>query len=166
MVRWFVGSGTTRAQEGAFMNNPDDMHTPDANPPEDEIQDILDRYRTIAVVGLSDNPRKASYEVAEYLKKHGYRIIPVNPCLENVLGEKCYPDLKAVPIDVDVVDVFRKPEAVPGVVDDAIGIGAKVVWLQLGIVNNQAARKARGAGLKVVQSRCMMREIERGDDWG
>jgi uncharacterized protein len=147
------------------VTTPDDMETPDANPPEHEIKHILDRYRTVAVVGLSDNPLKASFEVAEYLKGHGYHIIPVNPALGSVLGEKAYPDLGSIPIPVDIVDIFRKPADVPGIVDEAIGIGAKVVWMQLGIVNNRAAQKAREAGLEVVQSRCMMRELTGSEAW-
>jgi uncharacterized protein len=143
----------------------DNTDIPDANPPEDEIRNILDRYRTVAVVGLSDNPGKASYEVADFLKRHGYRIIPVNPSVDSVLGERSYPDLKSIPDRVDIVDVFRKSDAVLEIVDDAIDKGAKVVWLQLGIVNNQAAQKARDAGLEVVQSRCMMRELENRDVW-
>jgi uncharacterized protein len=147
------------------MTIQDDNEIPDANPPEDRIRELLDRYRTVAVVGLSDNPMKASYEVADYLKSHGYRIIPVNPSVESVLGEKSYPDLASIPIPVDIVDVFRRSDAVPGIVDEAIGIGAKMVWMQLGIVNNKAAKKAREAGLEVVQSRCIMREIDGRDAW-
>lgn len=147
------------------MKRSNNLQTPDANPSENEIRGILDRYRTIAVVGLSDNPMKASYEVAEYLKGRGYRIVPVNPSVDSVLGEKAYPDLKSIPFPVDVVEVFRKSDAVPGIVEEAIGIGAKVVWLQLGIVNNGAARKAREAGLEVVQSKCMMQEIRGRSLW-
>lgn len=140
-------------------------HKPDANPPEGEIRDMLDRYRIIAVVGLSGNPGRASYMVAEYLKNHGYRIIPVNPTIDCVLGERCYPDLKSIPFVVEIVDVFRRSDAVPGIVDDAIEIGARVVWLQMGIVNNPAAKKAREAGLEVVQSKCIMHEVEHRNRW-
>jgi uncharacterized protein len=147
------------------MRSPDHDEIPDGNPPEEVIGDILGRCRTVAVVGLSDNPMRPSHEVAGYLKGRGYRIIPVNPTLARVLGEKSYPDLESVPAPVDIVVIFRRPDKVPGIVDDAIRIGAGVVWMQLGIVNNQAARKARDAGLEVVQSRCMMREIENRASW-
>ncbi len=131
---------------------------PGSNPPVEEIRTILNSYKTVAVVGLSSNPDKASYRVAEYLKNHGYRIIPVNPNVDRVLGEKSYPDLKSVPLPVDIVDIFRRPEAIPAIVDDAIGIRAKVIWMQLGLYDEESARKARQAGLQVVQSRCMERE--------
>jgi predicted CoA-binding protein len=125
------------------------------NPPSEEIEAILQKYRIVAVVGLSPKPERASHQVAKYMKENGYRIVPVNPGQKNILGEKCYPGLKAIPFPVDIVDVFRKPEAVPPVVDDAIEIGAKVVWMQLGIVHNAAAERAREAGLEVVMGRCI-----------
>jgi predicted CoA-binding protein len=131
---------------------------PEINMTGKEIRDILDRYRTVAVVGLSDKPEKDSYRVAKYLKDHGYRIIPVNPLIKEILGEKSYPDLKSVPLKVDIVNIFRRPEAIPGIVDDAVEIGAKVVWMQDGLVHNKAAGKARRAGLEVVQSKCIMRQ--------
>lgn len=123
-----------------------------------EIRDILAGSRTLAIVGLSPNPHRDSHRVAAYLQQAGYRIIPVNPAAEAILGEKCYPDLRHVPEPVDVVDIFRKPEAVPGIVEDAIGIGARVVWMQDGIVHNAAADRARAAGLRVVMNKCLMRE--------
>ena len=123
-----------------------------------EVRDLLGRVRTIAVVGLSDNPDRDSYHVAEYLQRHGYRIIPVNPAVRAVLGEKSYARLQDVPEKIDVVDVFRRPEAVPEVVDAAIAVGARAVWLQEGVVHNAAAEKARAAGLQVVQNRCMLKE--------
>ncbi|MEE9198761.1 MAG: CoA-binding protein [Dehalococcoidia bacterium] len=122
------------------------------------IEDILRDGRTIAVVGLSPKPDRDSHRVASYLQDHGYRIIPVNPKAQEVLGERCYPDLKSIPEPVDVVDIFRRPEEVPPIVDQAIDIGAAAVWMQLGIVNEEAAAKAREAGLAVVMDRCMLVE--------
>jgi predicted CoA-binding protein len=127
-------------------------------PDSDEIADILRTSRTVAVVGLSDKPERDSYHVAAYLQRHGYRIIPVNPAVSQVLGEQSYARLEDVPEQIDVVDVFRKADAVPEVVDAAIAVGAKVVWLQEGIAHDAAADKARAAGLRVVQSRCMLKE--------
>lgn len=128
---------------------------PEHNPPSKEVKAILKQYKTIAVVGLSPKPERDSHKVAEYLKGHGYRIVPVNPGQKEILGATSYPNLKAIPFPVDVVDIFRKPEAIPPIVDDAIEMGAKVVWMQLGIANNQAAKKAREAGLQVVMSKCI-----------
>ena len=122
---------------------------------EKQLKRILETYRTIAVVGLSTNPDKTSYGVTEYLKRQGYRIIPVNPTADQILGEKAYPDLASIPDKVDIVQVFRRPEDVPPVVDEAIRIGAKVVWMQEGIRHDAAAQKARAAGLKVVMDLCM-----------
>lgn len=120
------------------------------------IKEILQRSKVIAVVGLSDRPDRPSYDVASYLQRQGYRIVPVNPRLGGpVLGEQPYPDLESVPFRVDVVDVFRRAEEVPAVVDSAIRIGAPAVWMQLGVVNDAAAAKARAAGLDVVMDRCM-----------
>ncbi len=123
-----------------------------------DIKRILDESRVIAVVGLSDKPERASYDVAQYLQSHGYRIIPVNPMLTEVLGEKAYPDLLSIPGKIDVVDIFRKSEDVGPVVDEAIRKGARVVWMQLGVVNEAAAEKARNAGLLVVMDHCMKHE--------
>lgn len=120
--------------------------------------EILDSYNVVAVVGLSPNPERQSYRVAKYLQENGYRIIPVNPMATEVLGEKSYPDLLAVPESVEVVDIFRKAEDVPPVVDQAIEIQAKAVWMQEGIINEEAAAKARQAGILVVMDRCMLRE--------
>lgn len=119
------------------------------------MKDILLATRTIASVGLSSNKEKESYWIVSYLKEQGYRIIPVNPAATEILGEKVYPDLESIPEKVDVVQVFRKPEDVPPVVDSAIKIGAKVVWMQEGIVNEEAARTAQAAGLQVVMNACM-----------
>ena len=124
-------------------------------------EDILSEGRTIAVVGLSPRPERDSHLVAKYLKEQGYRIIPVNPMVDEVLGEKSYPDLKAIPERVDVVDVFRKAEDVLPIVDQAIEIGASAVWMQLGIVNEEAATRAREAGLGVMMDLCMLIEHKR-----
>ncbi len=127
----------------------------------EEIRDILQSARTIAVVGLSDKPDRPSHGVAAYLQAHGYRIIPINPAVREVLGEKAYARLQDVPEPIDVVDIFRRPEHVPEIVDAAIAVGAKVVWLQDGVVHEAAAAKARAAGLRVVMDKCMLREHRR-----
>lgn len=136
----------------------DACEMPLQNASSEEIRDILRTARTIAVVGLSDKPDRDSYRVAAYLQRAGYRIIPVNPAVGEVLGEKSYAGLRDVPEKIDVVDVFRRADAVPGIVADAIAVGAKVVWMQDGIVHNEAADQARAAGLRVVMSKCMLRE--------
>lgn len=127
------------------------------------IAEILRESRTVAVVGLSDKPERPSYDVAGYLAAHGYVIIPVNPMIKEWKGIKAYPSLSDIPkgVKVDVVDIFRKSEDVPPVVDEAIKIRAKAVWMQLGIVNEAAAEKARKAGLSVVMDRCMKIEHAR-----
>lgn len=116
--------------------------------------------RNIAVVGLSKEPDRASHRVAAYLQKAGFRIIPVNPTVEEVLGEQSYPDLLSIPADIplDVVDIFRRPEAVGPIVDQAIQRGVKVVWMQEGVVNEEAAAKARAAGIEVIMDNCMLKE--------
>ena len=121
----------------------------------DDVQRILETTKTIAVVGLSDKPDRDSYQIASYLQQQGYRIIPVNPRIKEVLGEKAYPSLRDVPDPVDVVDIFRRSEDVPPIVEDAIAIGAKVVWMQSGIVNEEAAARAEAAGLAVIMDACM-----------
>lgn len=129
------------------------------NEGEEAISRILRESKTIAIVGLSPEPGRPSHRVAAYLKsKAGYKIIPVNPAVQSVLGEKSYPDLKAIPVKVDVVDIFRRPEFMQQIVEDAIKIEAKAVWMQEGIIHEEAARRARGAGLVVVMDRCMMKE--------
>jgi len=119
------------------------------------LKDILLSAKTIASVGLSSNSEKVSYGVGAYLLEQGYQVVPVNPTADEILGEKTYSDLGSVPEEIDVVQVFRRPEDVPPVVDAAIKAGAKVVWMQLGIVNEEAAQTARDAGLQVVMDRCM-----------
>lgn len=128
---------------------------PEDNASSEEIKEILTNNKVIAVVGLSTDPSKASYMVAEYMKNNGYKIIPVNPSTTEILGEKSYPDLKSIPEKIDIVDIFRKIEAVPQVVDEAIEVGAKVVWMQQGLCSNSSADKARAAGLKVVMNKCI-----------
>jgi predicted CoA-binding protein len=112
-------------------------------------------YQVVAVVGLSADPGRPSFQVAQYLQEHGYRIVPVNPGCAQVLGEKCYPSLKDLPFPVEVVDIFRKVDAIPAIVAEAIEIGAKAVWMQLGLSEPESARRARAAGLQVVMDRCM-----------
>lgn len=124
-------------------------------------QQILQSCRTIAVVGLSSSPLRPSFEVAGFMQRHGYRIIPVNPQETEVLGEKCYARLEDVPEKVDCVDVFRRPEHVPAIVESAITIRAKAVWLQLGIVHDEAIARAEAAGLLAVQDRCLLIEYKR-----
>lgn len=127
----------------------------------DAIGEILKTYKTIAVVGLSSNPARPSYGVTEYMKKAGYRIIPVNPNEREVLGEKSYARLEDVPEKIEIVDIFRRAEDVPPVVESAIRAGAKVIWMQLGIENAEAAEKARAAGMIVVEDACMLVEHRR-----
>ena len=116
---------------------------------------------TIAVVGLSSDPSRPSFGVARYVQRHGYRIIPVNPYEQLVLGERAYPSLREVPVPVDVVNVFRRPEFVLEVAEDAIALGARALWLQFGVVHEEAARRAQAAGLAVVMDRCIKVEHAR-----
>ena len=125
------------------------------------ISEILHSARTIAVVGLSNKRFRPSYGVSEYLKRVGYRIIPVNPLEAEVLGEKSYPDLDSVPMPVDVVDIFRRSEFVPEIVEAAIRNGAKAIWMQEGVIHEQAARRAEAAGLTVVMDHCILKEHRR-----
>jgi len=127
----------------------------------DLIDEILTMSKTIAVVGLSDNPNRDSHRVASYLKRVGYRIIPVNPTIDEVLGERCYPDLSSVPESVDMVDIFRRSDKVAPVVDEAIRKSAKYVWMQDGVADESAAERARAAGISVVMDNCTMREHRR-----
>lgn len=124
------------------------------------IQRILRSHRRVAMVGLSANEARPSYFVGYYLQRMGYEVIPVNPRYERILGQKSYADVRSIPEPPDVVDVFRRPEEVPEVVDDAIGAGAQALWLQFGVVNEAAAGRAQAAGLLVVMDRCM--KIEHG----
>jgi predicted CoA-binding protein len=130
----------------------------------DDIQTlsrILKDNRVIAMVGLSANWYRPSYFAAKYLLDHGYRVIPVNPSYQDVLGQKCYPALRDIPEHVDIVDCFRKSEEIMALADDAVAIGAKVLWMQIGVINEAAAKKAREAGLDVIMNRCVKIEYAR-----
>lgn len=130
-------------------------------PTNDEILEILTGAKTVAVVGFSSKPERPSHQVAKFLKDAGYRIYPINPNIEETLGEKVYASLEEVPAGIDIVDIFRASDKVLPVVEAAIRVGARVVWMQEGVVNEEAARKAREAGLKVVMDRCTMQEYRR-----
>ena len=123
-----------------------------------KIPELLESARTIAVVGLSSNPMRPSNGVAEYMQRSGYRIIPVNPNETVVLGEKSYPRLEDVPEPIDIVDVFRRPQFVPDIVESAIKVGAKALWLQEGVIHDAAAARAQEAGLDVVMDKCILKE--------
>ena len=125
---------------------------------DDSIRKILEEARSIAVVGISPRPERDSHAVARYLRDAGYTIFPVNPNAEEILGLRCYRTLGEIPDPVDVVDIFRRPEHVPPIVQEAIDIGARVVWMQDGVVHEEAAARARAAGLTVVMDRCMLRD--------
>jgi len=126
-----------------------------------KIANLLRNARTIAVVGLSDDPMRTSYDVSDYMQSQGYRIIPVNPLIRQSLGEKAYPTLSDVPEKIDVVNVFRRPEFVPEVVEEAIRLKVPAIWLQEGVIHEQAAQKAREAGIFVVMDRCILKEHRR-----
>lgn len=128
------------------------------NPAPDEIRALLQRAHTIAVVGLSPNPARPSFGVARAMQGYGYRIIPVRPATDSVLGEKAWPDLRHLPGPVDIVDVFRAPEFVDAIVDDCIAIKAPALWLQEGVINEAAAERARAAGIMVIMDRCIYKE--------
>ena len=125
------------------------------------LRRVLQESRVIAVVGLSPNWNRPSYFAAKYMLEHGYTVIPVNPGASEILGQKCYPELAAIPVKVDLVDVFRKPEDVGPIADEAIRIGARCLWLQLGVINQEAAERAVAAGLDVVMDRCVKIEYAR-----
>lgn len=126
-----------------------------------EMKEMFQTVRTIATVGFSTNPARPGYYVPEYLMLKGYRVIPVNPTIQDALGQKAYPDLLSVPEKVDVVQIFRRPEDVPAIVDQAIKIGAKVIWMQIGATHPEAVKNAQTAGLGVVTDKCMMIEHKR-----
>ncbi|PYT14316.1 MAG: CoA-binding protein [Acidobacteria bacterium] len=136
----------------------DRCEIPLTNATSDQIRDILKSARRIAVVGHSDDPARDSYRIGRYLAGQGYEVFPVNPKARSTPTLKFYPDLASVPGPIDVVDIFRRPEAIPEAVDQAIRAGAKVVWMQLGLAHNAAANQARAAGLQVVMDRCIMIE--------
>lgn len=125
------------------------------------IEDILKNSKTIAVVGLSEDEERPSYNVARYLKEKGYKIIPVNPNYEEIFGEKCYNNLLEIPEKIDVVNIFRRPESVLPVINEAIDIKARAVWMQEGVINEDGARLASGSGIKVVMDRCMLKEHQK-----
>ena len=125
------------------------------------LKDILLSAKTIASVGLSSNVAKVSYGVGAYLQEQGYHVVPVNPMADEMLGEKAYADLESIPGGIDVVQIFRRPEDIPPIVESAIKVGAKVIWMQMGITNEEAARTAREAGLQIVMDRCMREEHRR-----
>src|SRR5271167_1075214 len=127
----------------------------------EQITELLKNARTIAVVGLSDNCMRTSYGVSEYMQSQGYRIIPVNPAIQESLGEKAYPTLSEVPEKIDVVNIFRRSELVPEVVDEAIRLKVPAIWMQEGVVHEEAAEKARAAGIFVVMDRCILRDHRR-----
>ncbi len=132
---------------------------PQGNATPDEIRAILKGAKRVAVVGHSDRPDRDSYRVGRYLAAQGYEVFPVNPrATSTTAGIRFYPDLASVPGPIDIVDIFRRVEAIPAIVDESIRIGAKVIWMQEGLAHNAAAEKARAAGLSVVMSRCMMRD--------
>ncbi len=126
-----------------------------------QMKKVFETAHTIATVGLSGDPEKPAHYVPEYLQSIGYRVIPVNPRLTEIFGQKVYPDLLSIPVPVDVVQIFRPPQEVPAIVEQAIQIGARVVWMQIGTGNREAARQAEQAGLEVVMDRCMMVEHNR-----
>jgi predicted CoA-binding protein len=130
----------------------------------DKLRRILKTAKTIAVVGLSAQWHRPSYFAAKYLQDHGYRIVPVNPMYDEVLGEKCYKSLRDVPDRIDMVDCFRKSAEIPAIAEEAIAVGAKVLWMQLGVENAQARKRAEEAGLEVVENRCV--KIEHGRFYG
>ena len=132
-----------------------------ANPDDDALAALFARVRTIAVVGLSPKPARASYRVAQAMQAYGFRVVPVRPQLESVLGEAAYPSLEALPFPVDLVDVFRAPEHVPAIVDACLGLHLPALWLQEGVVHDEACARAAGAGLTVVADRCLLKEYIR-----
>jgi uncharacterized protein len=133
----------------------------DDNPPSDEIKKILQSSKKIAVVGLSPKEERDSNKVAKYLIEKGYDVVPVNPGQKEILGEACFKTITDIPFPVDMVDLFLKPERVPPIVDQAIEIGAPILWMQIGVIHNEAAQKAREAGLTVVMDRCIKDDHEK-----
>ena len=132
---------------------------PQNNATSQEIETLLNTSKVVAIVGLSTDESKDSNRVARYLQDAGYKIIPVNPSADTILGEKSYADLASIPEKVDIVNIFRKPEAIPQIVDEAIPLKPKAIWMQLGLVNNEAATKARAQGILVVMNKCIKIEL-------
>jgi len=131
------------------------------NPPIEECCALLKRVRTIAVVGLSPNPGRPSHGVSRYLQERGYTVIPIHPAAREVLGQPAYRRLADVPVPIDLVDVFRRAEAIPAVVDECLELGLKAIWIQDGIINESAAERARTAGMMVIMDRCIYRDLRR-----
>ena len=131
------------------------------NPPDEEIRALLLRIRTVAVVGFSPRPQRASNNLSRQMQRFGLRVIPVRPGIDEGLGERAYPDLLSVPDEVDVVDVFRASEHVPAIVDECIARGFRAIWLQDGVIHEPAAERAKAAGMTVVMDRCLMRDYTR-----
>ncbi|HEU4328947.1 MAG TPA: CoA-binding protein [Roseiflexaceae bacterium] len=151
---------TTKTSTGAVSSNSPVQGTAFATTAFDRLR-ILRSYRTIAMVGLSANPFRPSHFAAIYMLAEGYNVIPVNPREQEILGRRCYPSLRDIPEPVEIVDIFREPKAVPPIVEESIAIGAKVVWMQLGVINEEAARYASEAGLEVVMDACVKIEHAR-----
>jgi predicted CoA-binding protein len=133
----------------------DNCEIPQTNADNKEIKELLEKSKTIAVVGMSDKPERDSYRVAKYLIDAGYKIIPVNPTKDSIMGLKCYPDVKSIDEKIDIVDIFRNIDAVPGVVDEAIEVKPVAIWLQLGLAHNASATKACNNDITFVQSKCL-----------
>ncbi len=148
------------SEQPATENEQDDLDLQRYQNPQ-SIREILGNAKTIAVVGLSPNPQRPSHPVAQYLQRHGYRIVPVNPNEREILGEQCYASLSDIPFPVDVVDVFRQSEAVPPIAEEAVKIGAKAIWLQLGVISPAGVATAERGGLAVVMDMCIMVEHRR-----
>ncbi len=128
---------------------------------DEELTKLLQEAKTIAVVGLSSNPTRASFGVSRFLQRQGYRVIPVNPAESEILGERAYPSVHEVPDQVDIVDIFRRSEAVPEVVEDALLKKPRCIWMQEGVIHHEAAKKAEAAGVAVVMDRCILKELAR-----
>ena len=152
--------GARSSSTGAVSSNSPVAGTPFATTAFDRLR-ILEQNRTIAMVGLSANPFRPSHFAAIYMLAEGYRVIPVNPREKVILGQTCYPSLRDIPEPVEIVDIFREPNAVPAIVEEAIAIGAKVIWMQLGVIHEAAAARARAAGLEVVMDACVKIEHAR-----
>jgi predicted CoA-binding protein len=147
------------------MEQPEDSNDTSSfvNPPDKDIVEILKNSKTVAVVGISEKKERASYWIAKFLLDQGYNVIPVNPNMKEIFGLETYPSLSAIPRDtpVDIADIFRKSDAVPGIVEEAIWLGVNVVWMQEGVISDEGAKKAKNAGLKVVIDRCIKKEHKR-----
>jgi predicted CoA-binding protein len=158
-VRLTKGENMKRGRsENHIKTQFEDCELPAQNATSDQVRSILGNYKTVAVVGMSRLTEKDSNRVARYLELNGYKILPVNPIAQTIMGKQSYSSLKKIPGKIDIVCIFRPSAEVPGIVDDAIGIGAHVIWMQLGIAHNEAAQKARSAGIVVVMNKCMLVE--------